>query len=61
MNNKEIAWLMKYASIELQQLIEFKNKVLERCIKPDDLDPPDYHDYQTCMELDMAADKIEGK
>ena len=53
--------LLKTALTELTKLIADKNSRLRRNIQSNDLDDPDYHDYQTCYELEVMINKLEGK
>ena len=46
------------ASKELASYIDKENKRLKSKICSTDLDDPDYHDYQTCYELDRLAAEI---
>ena len=50
-NLKDAPELLARASRELEAYIEEKNKELKAGITPQDLDEPDYHDYQTCNDL----------
>jgi len=43
---------------ELESYIDEKNKELKAAITSQDLDDPDYHDYQTCLELMKLSSKI---
>jgi len=45
---------------ELELYIDAKNKELKSAISSQDLDDPDYHDYETCFELMRLAHKIKG-
>lgn len=44
---------------ELESYIDAKNKELKSSINSQDLDDPDYHDYQTCFELMKLSHKIK--
>ena len=48
------------AAKELELLIFEHNKVLRKNINCADLDEPDYHDYQTCQELQVIAHELKG-
>lgn len=54
--------ILTSAAIELKSYIDKENERLKRGVSCDDLDPPDYHDHQTCQELINLAKKInKGK
>ena len=57
-NLKDAPALLVSASIELEEYIDDKNKELKAGITPQDLDEPDYHDYQTCHDLLELASRI---
>ena len=48
------------ASRELQSLIKEHNDILMSKSGPQDLDPPDCMDYQTCHELQVIAHELKG-
>ena len=50
--------ILTSAANELKYYIDKENKKLKSNISCDDLDPPDYHDHQTCQELMDLAKKI---
>ena len=56
---KDAPALLLSASIELEKYIDDKNKELRAGITSQDLDGPDYHDYQTCNDLLELASKIK--
>ncbi|MBL4940058.1 MAG: hypothetical protein JKY81_00175, partial [Colwellia sp.] len=51
--------LLRSAARELCSYIDDANGILERGISCTDETPPDYHDHQTCCELDKAADYMD--
>ena len=55
---KDAPALLFSASVELEKYIEDKNNELKAGITQQDLDEPDYHDYQTCHDLIELASKI---
>ncbi len=57
-NLKDAPELLVRASRELETYIEEKNKELKAGITSQDLDEPDYHDYQTCHDLLELASRI---
>ena len=50
--------LLTSAAMELKNYIDKENEKLKAGIRCDDLDPPNYHDHQTCQELMDLAKKI---
>ena len=50
--------ILTSAAIELKSYIDKENEKLKANIRCDDLDPPDYHDHQTCQELMNLAKMI---
>ena len=44
---------------ELKSYIDNENERLRNKITCIDLDPPDYHDYQSCHELQVIANKMD--
>ena len=54
--------LLTSAARELKGYIDRENERLKAGISSSDLDPPDYHDHQTCYELIELAKRInKGK
>jgi hypothetical protein len=54
--------ILTSAARELASYIDKENERLKNNISCDDLDPPDYHDHQTCQELIQLAIQInKGK
>ena len=56
MNTSE---LLKSAAKELAFYIDAENARLKKEIQCTDLDPPDYHDHQTCAELYELACSLD--
>ena len=46
---------------ELSSLIEYKNNHLKSQIRCDDLDSPDYHDGETCFQLQLIISEMKGE
>jgi len=55
---KGVAEFLVSVATELESYIDEKNKELKAAITSQDLDDPDYHDYQTCFELMKLSNKI---
>jgi len=54
--------ILTSAAIELKRYIDKENERLKSNIGCNDLNPPDYHDHQTCQELmDLAKQLNNGK
>lgn len=54
--------ILTSAAIELKGYIDKENERLKSNIGCNDINPPDYHDHQTCQELMDLAKKInKGK
>jgi hypothetical protein len=51
--------LLLSAANELKMYIDRENERLKSKVNCDDLDPPEYHDYQTCYELAQLAKTIK--
>jgi len=52
--------LLSSAAEELKSYIDKENERLKAGITSTDLEPPTYHDYQTCYELMLMARGIEA-
>ncbi len=50
--------ILTSAAREVATYIDRENERLKTNIKCNDLDPPDYHDHQTCYELTQLAKQI---
>ena len=50
--------LLSSAAEELKKYIDRENERLKAGITSTDLDPPAYHDYQTCYELMCLAKEL---
>ena len=59
LNISQTTEMLMQASRELCDLIIEHNKMLNSKISSTDLDEPDYHDFQTCHELQVLARKLE--
>jgi hypothetical protein len=55
MNNKELKRLLETAAEELHCMIELNNENMREKITSQDLDEPDYFDFETCYKLMVAA------
>ncbi len=56
----DLAEIMISAANELKYYIDKENERLKGEMKCYDSDPPEYHDYQTCYELNQIAKKIKA-
>ena len=51
--------ILRSAASELMRYIECRNTELASLIRSTDMSPPDYHDFQTCQELNVIAESLK--